>query len=127
MMQDIGCRCLGEWATFASVAAAQLPAEAIFNRDPGEGLFRARFAENSPRSAIVMSVLIRRGAPDDLAPPEIQAAFVTKRCAAGQAIDYRTYPDRDHLSLVAADSPLGSELIAWTKDRFAGQASRSGC
>jgi hypothetical protein len=48
-------------------------------------------------------------------------------CASGQAIDYRVYGERDHLSLVAEGSPLEADLIAWTVDRFMGKPWLNTC
>ena len=59
--------------------------------------------------------------------PEVQAKFVAGQCAAGQAVDFRTYPGRDHVPLVEADSPAIPELIDWTKDRLAGAEPTSTC
>src|SRR5262245_43071728 len=33
---------------------------------------------------------------------------------------YRLYPGRDHVSLVAGHAALDADLIAWTRERFAG-------
>lgn len=59
--------------------------------------------------------------------PSIQAHYVRQRCAAGQKLDYLTYPGRDHVGLVAADSPLIPALISWTKDRLAGKPAPDNC
>jgi hypothetical protein len=65
-------------------------------------------------------LLIAQGLADDLVLPEIQAGFVRGLCRAGQVLEYRTYAGRDHLSVLAPDSPLVPELVAWTEDRLAG-------
>ena len=44
--------------------------------------------------------------------------FVRERCDAGQVLEYRTYRGRDHLSVVAPDSPLKPDLVQWTQDRL---------
>ena len=41
--------------------------------------------------------------------------------------DFRTYPGLDHLSLVAADSPLTPTLVAWDQARLAGNPARTTC
>jgi hypothetical protein len=33
-------------------------------------------------------------------------------------LEYRTYAGRDHLSVVAPDSPLTRDLVQWTQDRL---------
>lgn len=72
-------------------------------------------------------LLIAQGLADDLVLPEIQERFVRRRCDAGQALAYRTYPGRDHLSVVAPDSPLTPDLVAWTRDRIAGVTAPVEC
>jgi hypothetical protein len=52
---------------------------------------------------------------------------VAQRCAAGQRLDYLTYQGRGHVGLVAADSPLIPALIAWIKDRLAGNPAPDNC
>ncbi|HEX5202231.1 MAG TPA: hypothetical protein VFW27_20065, partial [Actinoplanes sp.] len=65
---------------------------------------------------------------DGLITPAAQDEYAEPRCSSGGGeVDYRTYPDRDHVGIVAADSPLIPELLAWTSDRFAGEPAPDGC
>jgi hypothetical protein len=57
---------------------------------------------------------------DELAPPSIQERFVAARCRAGQVLEYVRYAGRDHLTLVAPDSPLVRGLLDWTRAQFEG-------
>jgi hypothetical protein len=57
----------------------------------------------------------------------MQRQWVAGRCAAGQQVDFRTYPGLDHLSLVAADSPLTPTLVAWAQARLAGNPAHTTC
>jgi hypothetical protein len=59
--------------------------------------------------------------------PDIQAEFVRQRCDAGEALEYRTYAGRDHLSVVAPDSPLTRDLVQWTRDRLGGVPPAKRC
>lgn len=128
IVADIAGRCVGGWETLASVAETLLlPKAGIFARDPTEGSFGARLVENTPLRPIAAPVLIAQGVDDDLVGAAIQDGYVAERCAKGQALDHRTYPGRDHLSLVAKDSPAGADLVAWTRDRFAGRPAAAGC
>jgi hypothetical protein len=63
-------------------------------------------------------LLIAQGLADDLVRPDVQARFVRGRCDAGEGLEYRTYAGRDHLTVVAPDSPLTRDLVQWTRDRF---------
>jgi hypothetical protein len=74
-----------------------------------------------------MPLLIAQGATDPLVLPDVQAAFAAGLCERDEEVDYREYPDRDHVGVVAADSPLLPELVDWTRDRFAGLPAASQC
>jgi hypothetical protein len=98
---------------------AHLPSGGIFAHDTTDGPLEERLLQNTPYGRIRTPVLIAQGQIDDLVLPEVQRRFVAARCATGQPIDYRLYEGRDHLSLVAADSPPGLDLVGWTRDRQA--------
>jgi alpha-beta hydrolase superfamily lysophospholipase len=125
---DIATRCVGGYGTLFSVLETTLlPADGIFSQDPTGGPLGKRLGENTPARIIPAPVLIAQGEVDDLIVPEVQKRFVTARCSAGQKIEFRTYPGRDHVSVVAPDSPLAPELLSWTRDRFEGKAAEGNC
>lgn len=125
---DIAKRCVAGYQTLFSVLETSLlPADGIFSLDPTSGPLGARLAENTPTNIIPAPLLIAQGEIDDLVVPEVQKRFVTARCSVGQRVDYRTYPGRDHVSIVAPDSPLAPELVRWTRDRFEDKPATSNC
>lgn len=125
---DIATRCIGGYGTLFSVFETKLlPADGIFSRDPGDGPLGTRLEENTPGEIIPAPVLIAQGEADDLVSPEVQMQYVRARCTAGQKIEFRTYAGRDHVSLVASDSPLGPELLSWTRARFEGKPAEDTC
>lgn len=99
----------------------------LFRRPPSDGPLAARLAENVPRLPMAAPILVAQGLADTLVLPDVQERFVLARCAAGQTIDYRTYVARDHLSLLADHSPMVGDLIAWTRERFAGAPGVGAC
>lgn len=127
LAKDMASRCVGGSKTLFSVAETMLLPRNMFTRDPASGPLGARLRENTPNRPIAIPVLIAQGGNDDIVRPAIQQAYVEDRCAAGQAIDFRLYRDRDHLSLVASGSPLEPELIAWTRERLNGAAPTPTC
>lgn len=128
LVGDIASRCVGGWATLLSVAETKLlPAAGIFAHDPTSGPLGERLRQNTPATGIAAPVLIAQGLADDLVLPRLQSRYVAARCAAGQEIDYRVYPGRDHISLVANNGALDDELIAWSRDRFAGKPETPNC
>jgi acetyl esterase/lipase len=118
-------RCLSEPAILLSIGAV-LPGENLFRRDLATGALGRRLAENVPARPSEVPTLLAQGLDDGLVLPGVQRAFVRRLCAAGQAVDYRAYAGRDHVALVADDSPLTPELLAWTDDRVAGRPA-TGC
>jgi acetyl esterase/lipase len=121
---DIASRCV---SLFSALETKLLPEYGIFGKDPTGGPLGARLEQNTPQRPIPAPLFIAQGETDDLVLPQIQAKYVASRCAAGQAVEYKTYAGRDHISLVALDSPLGADLVAWTRDRFAGKPAPSNC
>nr|WP_272928743.1 lipase family protein [Leucobacter luti] len=91
------------------------------------GEFGSLLKAQTPVGPFPAPVLVAQGLADPLVQPAQQRAWVGARCKAGEQIDYRTYPGLDHLSLVAADSPLTPELVQWTLDRWAGAAPTPNC
>jgi alpha-beta hydrolase superfamily lysophospholipase len=128
LVRDIAARCVGGWETLFSVFETWfLPADGIFAMDPSSGTLGERLLSNTPSGRIEAPVLIAQGEIDDLVLPDLQGRFAAARCAANQSVDYRRYEGRDHLSLVAPDSPLTADLIAWTRARLAGDVASSVC
>ncbi|UDL89196.1 lipase family protein [Mesorhizobium sp. PAMC28654] len=125
---DIARRCLGGKETLFSVAeTALLPRGGAFWQDAASGPLGARLEQNTPRGAINAPLLIAQGEDDDAVLPRMQQAYVKSRCAAGQPVDFLSYPGVGHLSLVAEGSPLTADLMTWTRDRFAGAPAAPGC
>jgi acetyl esterase/lipase len=125
---DISKRCVAGYQTlFPVLETYLLPADGIFRRDPTLGPLGTRLGENTPANIVPSPLLIAQGEIDDLVLPEVQKRYANARCSAGQRIDFRTYPGRDHVSVVAPDSPLAPELIQWTRDRFEGKPAKNTC
>jgi pimeloyl-ACP methyl ester carboxylesterase len=127
LARDMAGRCLAGRQSLLSVAEAMAAGGSIFARDPAGGALGERLAQNTPDAGIGVPVLLAQGDADDLVLADVQRAFAARRCVDGQAIDYRRYPGRDHLSVVAPDSPLTADLMAWTRDRFAGEPTPEAC
>lgn len=119
-------RCLSGPGALLSVATALTMGD-LFAVDPSTGPLAARLDANVPRLPVPSPLLIMQGRADTLVLPDVQDRYVQARCDAGQPVEYRTYAGRDHLSVLAPDSPLVVDLIAWTRARFAGAPPPGGC
>lgn len=119
--------CLAEPAVLVSALQAVATDMSMFDGDPVRGPFLERLRQNVPTAPIAAPLLIAQGSADPLVGRAAQDAYVDARCDAGQAVDYRVYDDEDHLSLVAADSPLIPDLIEWIESRFAADPATATC
>jgi uncharacterized membrane protein HdeD (DUF308 family)/pimeloyl-ACP methyl ester carboxylesterase len=124
---EIARRCLAEPAVFTSILTSLTTDWATYFDDLSTGPLAARIEQNIPTGPIEADLLIAQGETDPLVLPTVQERFVRARCDAGNDLEYRTYPDRDHVGVVAADSPLLPELIDWTRDRLDGITPSSSC
>lgn len=127
LVASIADRCFTGRDVLAALATATQLSREVFAPGALDGPIGDRLRENSPRGPIGVPVLIAQGDADPLVLPRQQARFVADRCAEGVAVDARVYAGLDHLSLVAASSPLTDDLLAWTSARFAGEAGASTC
>ena len=126
-VRELAGRCLFESKIFLSGTTSLLFGQSIWATDPATGVFGDRLRENTPTLPIPMPVLVAQGTADDVVTPTAQDEYVRGRCEGGGRVDYRTYPGRDHVGLIAADSPLIPELVRWTQDRLDGRPAGSTC
>jgi pimeloyl-ACP methyl ester carboxylesterase len=118
LARDMASRCLAGREALFSVVEALVTGRSIFSVAPTSGAFGERLAQNTPNRPLPQPLLIAQGLADDLVLPAVQSRFVRERCHAGQELEYRSYAGRDHLSIVAPDSPLTQQLVQWTQERF---------
>lgn len=126
VVRSVAGRCLAEPATILSVGAI-LSGETLYSRDLTTGPLGDRLVENVPLAPSGVSTFLGQGASDDIINPQAQDRFVHGLCAAGQVVEYHTYAGRDHLGVVADDSPMIPDLLAWTQARFAGEPAATAC
>ena len=116
----------GRDALAAILAGTQVPNQ-VFPDSVLDGPFGERLKAQEPRGQFPAPVLVAQGLADPLVKPELQHRWVSERCRAGEAIDYRTYPGLGHVDLVGPDSPLTPQLVQWTLDRWSGKPATPNC
>ncbi|WP_448221692.1 lipase family protein [Gordonia iterans] len=126
-MRATATRCILDPAFTVSVIEALLMGDRAYAKDPTGGPLGRRLVENTPSAPLTVPVFLAQGEADPLISPASQRTFVRAQCAAGSAIEFREYPGRDHLSLVATDSPAVADLLTWTHARFAGEPGPGNC
>lgn len=120
-------RCLPETESALTLLTALTMHGPMYSTDPATGPLGKRLEENMPTGYIDAPLFIAQGATDQLILPKVQEKYVKDRCAEGQALAYKEYEGRGHLSVVADDSPYTADLQAWTNDRFAGKPQANTC
>jgi len=88
---------------------------------------QARLEQNTPDRPIQAPVVIAQGLSDIVVPPSATDAYVEERCAAGQRLEYWTFAERDHLTIIQPGTPLEEPLIKWTTARFANEPQATCC
>ncbi|HKT79735.1 MAG TPA: lipase family protein, partial [Vicinamibacterales bacterium] len=87
----------------------------------------ARLKQNAADQRIKAPLLIVQGLSDAVVLPVVTRAYVAKRCAAGQALEYWTFAGQDHSTITQSGTALPERLVAWTKARFANEPQANGC
>lgn len=127
-MREIATRCLSGPGALLNVLSTLVQDTSPIDTDPTTGALGARLAENIPTDPIEPPLLIAQGETDPLVIPSAQQEYADQRCAVdGGPVDYRTYPDRDHVGVVAADSPYVPDLLEWTEQRLTGEPAPDSC
>ena len=125
--RELAGRCLDDPKVYLSGLSWLLGGRSIWSAGPDAGAFGDRLRQNVPAHPIGVPVLIGQGAADTTVPATVQDAYVRQECATGTRVDYRTYPDRDHVGIFTGDSPLLPDLMQWSRDRLAGAPARTTC
>jgi pimeloyl-ACP methyl ester carboxylesterase len=87
----------------------------------------ARLKQNAADRRIEAPLLIVQGLSDAIVLPVVTRAYVAKRCAAGQALEYWTFAGQDHSTITKSGTPLSERLVTWTQARFANEPQANGC
>jgi acetyl esterase/lipase len=87
----------------------------------------SRLEQNTPTGTVAAPLLIAQGRRDKVVPPRATDTYVQGRCAAGQRLEYWSFPRADHNTIVQPGTPLDQPLTAWTAARFANEPQASGC
>lgn len=127
IVREMAARCLSDKGILVSVIESLVVGNDMWAQEPSSGPLAARLEANVPTGAIDVPLLMTQGLADTLILPEAQRAYVDGRCGNGGNLEYRTYAGLGHVDVVQADSPLISDLLAWTRDRFAGEDAATTC
>jgi len=106
---------------FAGTSATAVIARNPLEVAPWRELIHASSAGNRAAGA---PVLVVQGEADRLVLRPLSDAWVKKACAAGDVIEYRTYPGADHSGVISA---ARTDVLGWLAARVKGDAATNGC
>ena len=127
LVREAAGRCLDLPEKYPSAVTTLLSRQRLYSVDPLAGALGRRLAENTPRGSISVPLLIAQGLEDPTVRPSVQRAYVNERCHTGQRVEYVTYKNRDHISILWSSSQLVPFLLAWSEARFAGRPVENRC
>jgi acetyl esterase/lipase len=120
-------RCLTDPGLAASVIAGS-GGQSIFVKPVASGSLGVRLRQNTPTADMGGApLLVAGGTGDEVINIAINEKWVHDQCAAGDKLDFITYPNLTHMGVLDADSPLTKQLTDWTVDRFAGKPAPNTC
>lgn len=117
-MQQLARRCRVDQTPGADLIRALAVGTAPYDGSLVRGALGRHLSENTPVGATSTPLLVLEGDDDQVTVPVAQADYVERRRAMGADVEYRTYPGRDHDSILDDDSAAVDELIAWTRERL---------
>lgn len=126
-VEKIGELCFNETDVIAALLRGSQIPQQVFPDAVLDGDLGDKLRQNSPTGPWPAPVMIAQGLSDPLVKPAMQQSWVDARCAAGESLDYRTFPGLSHNTLVAAESPLTPQLVTWTLDRWNGSPATPTC
>lgn len=128
VLQQLATHCLRETSTLQGLVQS-LPRQGYLRRDPLTGPLGERLTQNNATGVIPAPLFVAQGSVDPLVLPGTQTAYLLRRCAqsGNGPLLYRSYPGLDHGTVVAPSSAMVPEVVAWTRDRFAGKTAPSTC
>lgn len=121
-------RCTSDAAGLLASILTSLPSsQSVFSRDPTSGPAGRRLNQNTPTDPIAAPLLVAQGTADEVIPISITRTWVAQRCVAGQHLDFRTYDDATHMSVLATTSPMTRQILDWTTARLDGEPAATTC
>lgn len=99
----------------------------LFDFDLTTGALSDRLSQNVPTGPFPQPLFIGWGTSDEVIAPAVQDKYVAGLCRSGQSFEYRSYPGKTHLSVLAADSALPGDLEQWTRARLNHQPPTDSC
>jgi alpha-beta hydrolase superfamily lysophospholipase len=118
-------RCITSPSILIALAQSSLLPKGFVAIDvPTDPRWSPRVAQNTPSQPVTAPLFVAQGAKDIVVAPSVTRAYVRRRCARGEAVEFREYPDSGHVNIIGA---AGDAALAWTEERLAGRPAPSTC
>ena len=129
IVKEAAARCTSIGGTLITILTGLAIArdQPILRESPTGGVIGHRLRENIPYGPWITPLFIGQGTEDEVIPLSLQDRYVSTLCGRGQPLEYKRYPVRNHMGVLAPDSPLNADLEQWTKDRLAGRSAPDTC
>ncbi|TKV56468.1 lipase [Nakamurella flava] len=129
IVREAAARCTTQGATLITVLTGLSIArdQPIVRPGAVDGSFADLLTSNTPNGPWPAPLFIGQGTADEVIDIGINRDFVGNLCRGDQPVDFREYPGRTHMGVVAPDSPLIDDLVSWTRDRLAGRPATPNC
>lgn len=117
---EMASRCIAE------LGSLDLPIQAfelgpIITEEMIEGDFASKLVENSADGPFAAPLLIVHGDQDPLISVDITRDWASRMCADGVELQYFEEQGGDHGSVSLPSAPFVPAMVAWAKDRVAGE------
>lgn len=129
LVREAATRCTSQASTLFSVLTGLAVArdQPILAVPPSSGAIGERLTENVPTGPWAAPLFVGHGTADEVIPYHLTQEYLPRVCATGVALEARSYPGGTHMSILADDAALDTDLEAWTAARFAGGAAPTTC
>jgi hypothetical protein len=121
-VHQIADQCLGQITTeFAGRHASD-----YLVADPSQapGWKDAIAANEAGQRTTPVPMFLYQGEADQIIPVAVSQTLLGKYCALGDVVERKTYPGKDHTSVIPAALP---DILNYAADRLAGKAAPSSC
>ncbi|MGO2612372.1 lipase family protein [Corynebacterium flavescens] len=86
---------------------------ALVTADLNNSALGQRLRENTASGAGTAPLFLGQGVEDEVVPIAGQAEMAQRARLSGRAVTEKDYPGRSHMGVIAADSPLITDLLDW--------------
>lgn len=93
----------------------------LYDIDLTTGPVVERLSENIASGDVNAPLFLGQGTDDQTIPISLQEQLSSRLCGAGREVATHEYPGRDHMGVIASDSPLLRDLMRWVDQVEDGQ------